>query len=124
MSLPTSRLPSQRMPTTKKVRKVRLSQDERHSALTISGASTATTGALTKAGSGTLVLTEQNTYSGETTISGGTLQLGNGGTAGSIVGNVVNNGQLAFSRNIGYAFTGNISGTGSVRQSTMFMRME
>src|SRR5208282_1363935 len=45
------------------------------------------TGQLTKTGSGALVLIGNNTYSGGTTISAGTLQIGNGGTSGSIVGN-------------------------------------
>ena len=35
---------------------------------------------------GTTILTGANTYTGGTTISAGTLQLGNGGTTGSIVG--------------------------------------
>jgi autotransporter-associated beta strand protein len=39
---------------------------------------------------GTLVLTGANTYSGGTTISTGTLQMGNGNITGSIVGAVVN----------------------------------
>src|SRR5205085_10396105 len=45
---------------------------------------------LTKVGGGTLILVATNTYSGGTTISGGTLQIGNGGASGSISGNVVN----------------------------------
>ena len=52
------------------------------------------TGSLTQAGSGTLILTGANTYSGGTTISAGTLQIGNGGTTGSIAGNVADNGVL------------------------------
>ncbi len=44
--------------------------------LTISGASTATTGALTKAGAGTLNLSGANLYTGLTTINAGTLQYG------------------------------------------------
>ena len=54
--------------------------------------------ALTKAGSGTLVLTGSNTNSGLTTVSGGILQIGNGGTTGSIASNVLNNGVLTFNR--------------------------
>jgi len=72
--------------------------------------------ALTKIGAGTLTLTGTNTYTGGTTINGGTLQLGNGGTTGSIVGNVTDNGTLAFDRSDVFTFGGLISGTGSVRQ--------
>jgi autotransporter-associated beta strand protein len=59
-------------------------------------------GALTKAGAGLLTLTNANNYAGGTTISGGTLQLGNGGTSGSITGNAVNNGALVFNRSDAY----------------------
>ncbi|MFN0082040.1 MAG: beta strand repeat-containing protein [Ferruginibacter sp.] len=45
-------------------------------ALTISGAAATTTGALTKAGFGKLTLSGTNAYTGATTISAGTLQLG------------------------------------------------
>ncbi|MFC5392892.1 autotransporter domain-containing protein [Bosea vestrisii] len=69
---------------------------------------------LTKAGAGTLILTATNTYSGGTTISGGTLQIGNGGTTGSILGDVVNNGQLVFNRSNAISFNGAISGTGGL----------
>src|SRR5262249_58331361 len=47
---------------------------------------------------GTTILTADSTYTGGTAISAGTLQLGNGGTTGSIVGDVTNNGTLAFNR--------------------------
>ncbi|WP_296345300.1 autotransporter-associated beta strand repeat-containing protein [Reyranella sp.] len=72
------------------------------------------TGTLTKTGSGTVILTASNIYSGGTTISGGTLQLGNGGTTGWIVGNVAmsNNAMLAFNRSDDVIFGGNISGVG------------
>lgn len=73
-------------------------------------------GALTKFGAGTLVLTGNNAYTGGTTISAGTLQIGNGGTSGSIAGNVTNNGTLAFDRSDTVVDNGQISGTGAVSQ--------
>ncbi|MBN9487581.1 MAG: autotransporter outer membrane beta-barrel domain-containing protein [Alphaproteobacteria bacterium] len=65
---------------------------------------------------GTEILTGTNTYAGGTTIAGGTLQLGDGGTSGSIVGNVTDNGTLAFNRADTVTFNGTISGTGGVSQ--------
>ena len=56
------------------------------------------TGALVQFGTGTSILTATNTYSGGTTISAGTLQLGNAGITGSIVGNIADNGVLQFNR--------------------------
>jgi autotransporter-associated beta strand protein len=72
------------------------------------------TGSLTKLGTGTLTLTNDNTYSGGTTISAGTLQIGNGGTTGSISGNITNNAALRFNRASSLTYSGNISGTGSL----------
>ena len=74
----------------------------------------ATSGGITKAGPGTMRLTATNTYSGGTTISDGTLTLGNGGTTGSILGNVTNNGTLAFNRSDEVVFSGGISGSGGL----------
>ena len=64
---------------------------------------------------GTLVLTGGNSYSGGTTIAAGTLQIGNGGTSGSILGNVTNNGLLRFARSDATTFGGAISGSGGVQ---------
>ncbi|HEY5711418.1 MAG TPA: autotransporter-associated beta strand repeat-containing protein [Allosphingosinicella sp.] len=72
-------------------------------------------GALTKADAGTIILTGDNVYSGGTAIEGGVLQIGDlGGTTGSILGDVVNNGGIAFGRGDAYAVVNNISGTGTV----------
>lgn len=73
-------------------------------------------GALIKTGLGTAVLTGDNSYTGGTTISSGTLQLGNGGSSGSITGDVTNNGTLAFNRSDAYTYGGQIAGTGAVDQ--------
>lgn len=74
------------------------------------------TGGVTKSDLGTLVLSGENTYTGDTTIAAGTLQLGEGGASGSIVGNVVNEGTLAFNRSDANTFGGAISGTGALVQ--------
>jgi fibronectin-binding autotransporter adhesin len=65
---------------------------------------------------GTVVLTGENTYSsGNTLIKGlSTLQIGNGGATGSIIGNVTDNGNLVFNRSGVVTFSGNISGTGTL----------
>ncbi len=79
---------------------------------TISG-----TGSLQQVGSGTTILTADNTYSGGTTISAGILQLGNGGTSGSVLGNILNNSILSTNRSNTLTLDGTISGTGSLRQT-------
>ena len=71
---------------------------------------------LQQLGNSTLILTGANTYSGGTTISAGTLQIGNGGGTGSIAGAVADNGTLAFDRGNNINFSGLISGSGQVQQ--------
>ncbi|MEC6999337.1 autotransporter-associated beta strand repeat-containing protein [Brucella abortus] len=69
-------------------------------------------------GSGTLILSAANDYSGNTTIaSGSTLQLGDGSTDGRLAGNVANAGTLTFHNKGGTTFAGEISGTGSLVQN-------
>ncbi|WP_281649376.1 autotransporter-associated beta strand repeat-containing protein [Novacetimonas hansenii] len=74
------------------------------------------TGALSQIGTGTTVLTGTNTYTGGTTISAGTLQIGDGGTTGSITGDVADAGTLAFDRSDVSTFDGAVSGTGALSQ--------
>lgn len=74
-------------------------------------------GSFTKTGTGRITLTGVNTYTGGTTIAGGALQIGNGGTTGSIVGDVANNGTLSFNRSDAHTFAGRISGSGAIQQA-------
>ncbi len=80
------------------------------------GSELAGSGSIEKTDAGTLVLTGSNSYSGGTTISAGTLQLGNGGTTGAVVGDVTDNGALAFHRADDVTFGNVISGSGAVTQ--------
>ena len=70
-------------------------------------------GSLIKTGLGRLILTADNVYAGGTTISRGTLQLGQGGTTGRIEGNVTNNGILVIDHSDNVALPAVISGTGA-----------
>ena len=70
-----------------------------------------------KTGTGKWILNGNNGATGTVTISNGTLQIGNGGTTGSIAGNVVNGGVLIFNRSDALSYSGNISSTGSVTKT-------
>ena len=75
---------------------------------------------LTKLGGNTLVLSGSNTYTSPTVVTAGTLQMGSGGTSGSVAGNIADNGVVTFNRSDpSVTFGGVISGTGSVTQMGM-----
>jgi autotransporter-associated beta strand protein len=80
------------------------------------GLGTSPDGGLIKLGAGTLTLTNNNhSYTGPTTISGGTLQIGSGGANGVLAGGrVTNNAALSFSRTGSLVITNVIAGTGSL----------
>jgi autotransporter-associated beta strand protein len=74
-------------------------------------------------GPGTVVLANANDYAGGTTVSGGTLQIGTGGTLGSLNPNcaIITDATLAFNRSDtvtqGADFASVISGLGGVMQA-------
>ncbi len=65
---------------------------------------------------GTTYLLAANTYTGMTTVNGGMLSIGNGGTSGSIVGPATINagGTLQFARADDTAYAGTLAGTGAL----------
>ncbi len=70
---------------------------------------------LNQTGAGTMVLTATNTYTGNTTVSGGTLQLGDGiAKNGSVVANIVNNSTVVFANPAAQLFNGMVSGGGNL----------
>jgi autotransporter-associated beta strand protein len=78
---------------------------------------TSSGGSLVKDGDSTQILTGNNSYSGTTTISGGALQVGSGGTTGTLgSGAVVNNAALVVNRSDEVTLGNNISGTGAFTQ--------
>lgn len=81
------------------------------------------TAGLAKIGPSTLVLNAANTYTGTTNLNAGTLQIGNGGTTGSLAPSsaIANNSVLVFNRSDtitqGTDFASVISGTGSLTKN-------
>jgi autotransporter-associated beta strand protein len=70
---------------------------------------------LVKNNSGTLTVLTTNTYSGPTIVNGGTLQVGNGTTLGSISTNqVIVHGTLAYNHSVALTVSNAISGTGGL----------
>ena len=79
--------------------------------------------AIIKTGTGTQILSGANTYTGTTTVSNGVLQIGNGGSAGSLASSVVfltntAASTLSFNRSdAALNFAGVITGIGGIQQN-------
>ncbi len=76
---------------------------------------------ITKAGTGTLVLTGSNNYSGGTTISAGILQVGSNATNGTLGSGDVTIGtgaNLSFARSGTFTISNNISGAGTLTKTS------
>lgn len=70
-------------------------------------------GSLIKSGSGTLVLGGINTYTGDTTVSAGTLQ----GDTSSLQGNIANNAQVTFNQATTGTYAGLMFGSGRLQKT-------
>ncbi|MCH4026006.1 MAG: autotransporter domain-containing protein [Acetobacter fabarum] len=74
---------------------------------------------LVKTDLGTLIITKDQTYQGATSINGGVLQLGNGGTSGALAAGTAihNNGVLAINHSGTFTLAQSIDGTGGLAQN-------
>ncbi|MDR0305892.1 MAG: autotransporter-associated beta strand repeat-containing protein, partial [Chitinispirillales bacterium] len=89
---------------------------ETNSALTIGGIISGA-GTITKTGTDTLTLTANNTYTGATSVNGGGLRIGSGGTTGAVTGGIAASGtgtRIIFDRSNDFTYNGIISSTGGL----------
>jgi autotransporter-associated beta strand protein len=74
-------------------------------------------GGVRKLGTGTMVLTAANTYTGATIIDAGTVQVGTNRTTGVLgAGNITNNATLVFNRSNAMTVNNTIAGNGTINQ--------
>jgi autotransporter-associated beta strand protein len=76
-------------------------------------------GSFTKQGLGNLLINVNNSYTGDTVITAGTLTVGNGAANGTISnGAITNDGVLVLNRNVNFSLSQSVSGSGSIRKQT------
>ena len=88
--------------------------------VTTFGGSISGSGTVVKACAGTLIASGNNTYSGGTLVSAGTLQ----GDSRSLQGEIVDNAALVFDQALNGVFSGTLFGTGTVAKrgtGTLFL---
>jgi len=78
--------------------------------LTYAGVISGDGGSLVKSGASTLTLSGDNTYTGGTTVTAGTLA----GTTTSLQGNIINNASVTFNQAGNGTYASNMSGTGTL----------
>jgi autotransporter-associated beta strand protein len=86
-------------------------------AYTFAGGALAGAAGLTKSNAGTLILTNTNTNTGATMMSGGVLDVGNGGASGALGSGAISVGagaELIFNRSNNFTVSNSISGAGLV----------
>ncbi len=72
---------------------------------------------LTKTGAGRMTIVGNAAHTGGTIVSAGVLQVGLGGTTGSVAGNIANDANVTFLRSDSTTYAGQISGTGGLTKS-------
>jgi len=94
---------------------VTINSDSDYTFTTTSGGGIYGMTGLTKNGTGNLILDVNNSYNGPTLIENGSIQVGAGGTRGSLGnGAVTNNGGLTFNRTDTFTVANNIAGSGGI----------
>jgi len=83
------------------------------------------TGSVKLTGGGTLITTGDNTFTGPLTVLAGTMQIGDGGSTGSLTADIVNESAVVFdyASTVAASYAGDISGSGNVSLKSGTLRL-